>query len=52
MNVNLDDSFRDVLADILDYLKDGNTDTCALEFTINNYKLIINMTVRIEENQK
>lgn len=49
IQINADQSFRDVLATILEGMDNGETDTCAMEFNIGAYKLIIDMTVSVEE---
>lgn len=52
IQINADQSFRDVLATILEGMDNGETDTCAMEFNIGAYKLIIDMTVSVEKGEQ
>ena len=52
IQINADQSFRDVLATILEGMDNGETDICAMEFNIGAYKLIIDMTVSVEKGEQ
>lgn len=49
IQMNVNQNFKDVIADILDYMRTGETDRCDLEMTIGSNKLILEITVRVEE---
>lgn len=51
-SINADQSFRGVIADILDCMIAGKTDTCALEIDAGAHKLIIDMTVSVEKGEQ
>lgn len=52
IQINADQSFRDVLATILEGMDNGETDTCALEMDAGAHKLIIDMTVSVEKGEQ